>query len=525
VNHIMTGARHHLWLFLVLAFAAPVYVLWTWSDQVGQFGNDGPNYLMMALHYSPFAKAPAVFDQTAALSRFPPLYPLMLAWAGAGAGLHWVHELTTLFLMAGLVAFYVWLCVQRCSPAQAALLTLLVAALPGSWLLGLTVQSEFLYLFWSLLALTLLALHVRRPHDELLYVAALTVAAAALTRTIGIALYLPLLLAAARTQRRTGLLALAIAALPMLVWHLLHRADIGYTDALGSMYATKPLAALREQLSAELPALRKGLIGNFMTGSPPLRFGADALGAACLAATVWRALRRELEALYLAAYLAILLFWPYPEESGRFLWVILPLALVQPVLLLAGGCRAKFPSAAGGAPDARRPAMLTCALAGLILLLSLPTLSLASERYRNAPYSGVPGARGLLAWYSTREPGEAAHRSYSQAVIIDAMRRIADEIPARDCVLATRPDLVNYFGLRRSVFTPVDEIPDPYFQRELHAPGCKFVFMSTALDGRYPVLLHPLKRLGDKIRVLDYVQMPDPPPGNRSVTCILAEID
>ncbi|MBL6751695.1 MAG: hypothetical protein ISP90_14305 [Nevskia sp.] len=513
----MPAVRRHLWLFAILALVAPAYFFWTWTGQVGQFGNDGPNYLMMALHYSPYAHTLAIYDEAAAVSRFPPLYPIMLAWAGAGADLHRVHAVTTVFLMAALAVFYAWLSIQGARPAQAALLLLLTAALPGSWLLGLSVQSEYLYLFWSLLALALLSAHRRKPRTELLYAAALAVAAAALTRTIGVTLYLPLLLAARHVPRRNAVLALLVAALPMLIWHLLHRATLGYTDALGGLYGGRPLDAIRAQLAKELPALRNGFIGNFMRGSPLLRPAADALGALCLAAALWRTRRGSPEAVYIAAYLGILLFWPYPEEAERFVWELVPLLLAQPLLLLAEADRQTL--------AAQRPQLATAAAAAVILALILPALSLASDRYRNAAYSGVPDARGLLSWYGGSDLDDAVHRVFSQVVIMDAMRRIDQEIPAGDCVAAMRPDLINYFSRRRSAFLPINSIPDPYFQKILHAPGCRFVFTSTATDGRYPIPLHPMQRLGNGIRVLDYVDLLDPPPGTRNVVCILAEID
>jgi hypothetical protein len=510
--------RRHLGLLLVLCCVMPLYLLWTWSGQVGQFGNDGPNYLMMALHYSPYSHTLPLFDETAAVSRFPPLYPLMLAWAGAGGDLHWVHALTTLFLFAGLLAYYAWLLVHDAAPAQAALLVLLYAALPGSWLLGLSVQSEYLYLFWSLLALALLSAYGRSRRQELLYAAALAVSAATLTRTLGVTLYLPLLLAAWTAPRRAAVFVLVSSLLPVLAWHLLHRADTGYTDTLGSTDLSGFIGFTRDQLARELPALRDGFVGNFMRGAPFPAAPFHALGAICLLATLLRGLRLRPDAVYMLAYLLIVLFWPYPEEAQRFLWVILPLLLAQPLLLL-GQWRGKT-------LGERQPRLAACALAGALLLLAIPSLAMASDRYRNAAYSGLPAARNLISWYGgSADPGDDLHRAFSQVVIMDALRRIDEEIPADACVVAIRPDLVNYFGRRRSTFPPPDSIPDPYFRKMLRATGCHFVFMSSAADNRFPVPLYPLQRLGDKIRVLDYVDQHDPPPARLNVACMLAEID
>ena len=81
-------------------------------------------------------------------------------------------------------------------------------------------------------------------------------------------------------------------------------------------------------LARELPALRDGFALNFTRGGQLPGAPFYALGATCLLASLLRGLRLRPEAVYLLAYLLIVLFWPYPEEAQRFLWVILPLLLV-----------------------------------------------------------------------------------------------------------------------------------------------------------------------------------------------------
>jgi len=510
--------RRHASLLAVLAVAAPLYFVWTWTNEVGDIGNDAVDYLLMAAHFSPYASAGAVTDQAAAFSRFPPVYPLILSWLGAaGPDLHRAHIVTTSFLLLALVAWYAWLRRQQFAPAQAALLALAFAALPGSWQTGLNLHSEYPYLLWSVLALLFLSRYEKDRRDEDLYAAALLVAVAALTRTVGVVLFAPLLLAALRGPRRSGLLALVMAASPLLIWHLLHRPRHSYGTAVLTYYSLGSLQFLRAQISTELPALRSGFEQNFSQMAALLPF-ADFLGVLCAAAAAWRAARLRADGIYLLAYLAVLLIWPYPNVAQRLVWVVLPLFLVRPLLAWAE-LRVEL-------ARARAVAAGTAAIAGTMLLLAFPAIAQTSERFLEADDSALPGARGYEGWYAA-DPRHATHRVLSQLVIVNALRQIPELVPQGDCVISPRTDLVNYYGQRRSVFPPLNSVPDPYFMEMLRATGCHYVFMYNAADGHFPVPLHPLQRLAGHFKLLSYVDVPDPASGEAEnrVICILARLE
>ena len=53
--------------------------------------------------------------------------------------------------------------------------------------------------------------------------------------------------------------------------------------------------------------------------------------------------------------------------------------------------------------------------------------------------------------------------AFFESAFISAMQLIPSEVPEADCVLATRPDLVNYYAHRRSKPPPLNSVPDPQF--------------------------------------------------------------
>lgn len=485
-------------MIVLMALSAPLYLAWSWGDEIGQLGNDGADYMMMAHHYAHDSLDDAVYSNTAALSRFPPLYPLLLVWTHSYTDLHWAHLTTTIFLLLALVAFYLWQLGEGIPEIQAAALVLLVAFTPESWLAALSVQSEYLYLLLSFLALSLMTRFQRHGQINALYGAAIMVALAALTRTAGVALYAPLLLALYRAPRKVSLLAAGAAILPMVLWHLLHQAQLGYGSALAAAYSSGFLHGLYRQLTTELPALRQGFANNFLIGDQ-FRFIADALGLVCLLSVAHRVSRLEADGIYVAAYLLLLLIWPFPEEASRFLWVVIPIGLGQ-VLLLPG-----FKS--HGAKASQSFGITACLLMAITLVMTAPTLCHIASRYIAADKSSTPGAWGFVSWYGS--DSRKAEESVSiQVTLIDALRRIPEIVPQDGCVLSVRPEWIRYYSHRKSSFPPLNSTPEPFFHIGIHDSGCDFIFAISSITSRYPLPMFPMDRIGDEVDVASYSLLP-----------------
>jgi hypothetical protein len=509
---------------VVLTFAGAVLVSWSWSDSIGDLGTDGCYYMLMAEHYSPLVRASAAASEAAASSRFPPVYPLTLAWLGAAPDLFRAHMLTTAMLLCALLVFGLWMIGQRLRTDSAALIALCLALLPGTLNLALTINSEFLYLLISVLALTLIDIARRSGRPALLLAAALAVALASLTRTIGVCLFVPLVAVALHQRSRGALLAMLVGALPILEWHLLHRSTFGYASIFSSSYQDNVLSGLIRQTGEEFPALRRGFEANFVTEGlapalpvlPVHSVLGDLLGVACLAALGQRACGLRTEALYLVAYLCLLVVWPFPEDAKRLLWPALPLLLAQPLLVVREWprFRAKFDSEL-------QPVVLAAAA---MLTMATPAVAFAAECYRDASFTHLPGAREYVGWYRL-DRDSAADEVLTQSTEIAAIGRIQDEIPEQACVLATRPDFINYFANRRAETPPPDSVPDPEFANLLRSSRCRFVFMSNVSDKLFPHPLHPLHRLNGPLHVLDYDREMAAPPRQGYALCILAALD
>jgi hypothetical protein len=183
--------------------------------------------------------------------------------------------------------------------------------------------------------------------------------------------------------------------------------------------------------------------------------------------------------------------WPFPEEAARFLWVLLPVFLAQPLLALVE---------LRGRPAGTSSWLELCPLActASVLLLSLPAIAMAADRYRSAAFNDLPNARGYVAWYIA-DFDRAKEVAKVHIIIVNAMQAISDQVPASDCIVSVRPDLLNFYSHRHAVDPPLNSTPDPQFVAELKRSGCRYVFVTSTRDRIFPIYLHPLQRLGPHI--------------------------
>src|SRR6185295_19507419 len=139
---------------LAFAYACAVFV---WQPTLATFADDSVSYLVMAQVFSPWQPAsPAVAAAFAREAIYPPLFPAVLALAGAAHHIAWAHALTALLLAACLPFVYLlgvrWLDDRRAAAAA----VLCVALLPSLWVNAKGILSESLFCLLLLATLCVL---------------------------------------------------------------------------------------------------------------------------------------------------------------------------------------------------------------------------------------------------------------------------------------------------------------------------------------------------------------------------------
>lgn len=460
---------------LVLAFAA-ASASFVWQPTLATFADDSVSYLVMAQAFSPFqAATPAVAAAFAREAFYPPLFPAVLALAGAAHSIAWAHALVALLLAAALPFAYRlgvrWL--QGRGAALAALACIALA--PSLWVNAKGILSETL--FCLLLVSVFWALEQERRSGWTL---GLLLAAMALTRTAALPMIgvFGLWAAAQRGDLRARLRAAApaIAALAAYgLWVLVQpsHAEGDYASILsekgqGLLGAPGGIgAALAASIARQASAVAEGWAGSLLVywvEGQPLRFAlASAVGLLALAGMALRMRRGRADGWMTAAYLATLLAWPFYEQMERFLFPLVPVLILY--AYLAAG------EALGAASG--KPALAHLLLAALLLTLVLPP---AAFLYQRAHAGGRVAE--ISDWYRTPDLSRARLRSEVHLRLMDDMRAIRELTPPEARVMWVAPAYVALLADRRGVPAPDARLAPEAYREAVRASGADYVFLS-----------------------------------------------
>ena len=461
---------------LAFAYACAAFV---WQPTLATFADDSVSYLVMAQVFSPWQPAsPAVAAAFAREAFYPPLFPLILALAGAAHHVAWAHALTALLLAACLPFVYLLGVRWLESRAAAAAAVLCVAFLPSLWVNAKGILTE--PLFCLLLMATFWVLDCGERVRGRLAVIGLLMTALALTRTAAlpmIAVYALWIVARrgsapAAKLRELAPVAAAIGAYGL--WVLLRPAateDNYARIALdhGGVFlgANSPLAAIAASILRQGNAMAEGWIGSLLLywveGRPFRAVLAGAVGVLALAGVALRAREGKPDGWMIAGYLALLLAWPFYDQLGRFLFPVLPALLLY-----------AFLAAARFAAALRRPrAVGAGALAILLLTLTVPAMAFIQQR------SAAAGAfREIVDWYRTPGLEQARARAQVQLDLLADMDDIRKLTAPGDRVMWFAPSYLALLADRRGVAAPAPELAPAAYRDAVRASGADYVFLS-----------------------------------------------
>lgn len=489
-------AWRNQWTWVVLGIGylmlCTLYFHWTWSRELGDFGGDNAFYLLIAQHYSFWGDADAVTRFFSTNSLYPPLYPIVLGLFSGGTNVLAAHLTTTALLCLAFAAFFVWLRQLACTTVTAALLTLLFALLPGTYMQALSILSEGTYLLFSMLAVVAVSMHEKSSRSSWLWITAACIAATTLTRSAGItlvaafAIYLML-----HRPPRFWLYGTA-AIVPFVVWNILHQSsDVGYVSALMEKRPADLITGVLEQLRVQAFALWQGWTSSF-SDVPIATPIVSVLALLGFAGTAIRAWQRKFDGIYVVFYFSLIMAWPFPAEAARLLFVLIPFLLASTWWLARN-----VPSFNVGNT---RLSIAHVALL-ILFLLALPELLLTAQRFLQPTHTAITESRRARGWYDA-DPNIAVENIVFDDALVDAMRRISRHVPEGQCVYSIKPSLVGFYAHRVSVVPPREYLDAEVFHAALKRYDCKYLFTVGFVSPSYRTPYYPMDRLG-RVRVLE----------------------
>ena len=467
-------------LTLGFAWACAAFVR---QPGLATFADDSVSYLVMAQVFSPYqAASQAVAAAFAGEAFYPPLFPALLALAGAAHDIAWAHVLTALILAATLPVTYLlgvrWLEERR----WAALAILCLVLMPAMWVNVMGILSE--PLFCLLLAGTFCVLASRGEGDDAagtrLWPLALLMAAMMLTRTAALAMIVAYALWAL-TRRTLPLPARLRAALPAAAaiaayfgWVLLRPAATGDSYARiiaehGTAYlgAGNPLTAIGASLLRQANAVGEAWVGSvllfWVEGRPVRSLLGGAAGCLALAGLVLRLRAGKADGWMVAGYLAMFLAWPFYDQMGRFLFPVLPVLVLYAFFAVSRALRTL----------GRPPVLGHGLLATLLLSLSVPALAFIAQRAQ------APGRHSAIAdWYRTPDLAQARARAQVHLDLFADMEEIRNRTRAGDRVMWVSPSHLALLADRAGIAAPDAKLPAAAYRQAVRDSGADFVFLS-----------------------------------------------
>ncbi len=490
----------------VLASFAAYAWLAARNPHVGFLADDAL-YLLMAEMYSPYRDAiGAVFEHVRRYSHLPPFYPLLLAVAGGGPEHLAPARIATAACMAlAWLMLYVWLRQRGAARPLAVAWAMFCAWTPATLLYTVDLWSEGLYVLLVSSALVLETWLPRRPSPLPLLGLAVLVACAMETRSIGVAL-LPAMLVGLRRRGAgsvvlfvVGLVATLAAFRPLAMG-----ADApSYPALLLAHYAADPPAAMSAQLGAVARALPGAAIYDFFLLREVAGWQWPALVVLLLAALrgLWLEARTvSVTALYAAGYVAIALSWPFPEQTDRFLYPLLPVL-----------CLAVWRGTAVGG----RASWLPWLPLALAVLLAAPGLRAMGLRATTPlPDAAFDSFRSTRYWLDATRGGDPIPQIAALAAHERAGGLVAAQVPADACVYTLNVHMVLLRG-RRPAFPP-----PPARMAQGPPWGCAY-FLLSAETGRGHPAFYPLAHLRERGKGLALVRRDDADPHSPPIAILM----
>jgi hypothetical protein len=384
------------------------------------------------------------------MTRFPPLFPMLLGVFGGGSEhQHLASMISLAFSVTAPMMVWAWVHRETGSLAQATTIAAALLLYPAFFLLSLSPVSEPFAIFLSALALLLVS--GRAPQSSAWAVAALVIGVALLARTALLPLAIALLIVAIAKRaswRRCGFFA-ALAFGPLIAWTVYRRSlgATGYSSFLTREALITELGGWPDALWVQPWRLLLAVDGNWGPSAGSLAWIITLIiGFLVLVGAVIRMRRWALDAWFLAGYVAMILIWPYPFELGRFIVVVYAVCLLAAMEGWRCVTARRWPNTinqGGWAP-----------LVLLVMGASGPTLVGFAER------ASVPVDPSLLddkrESFFFEADLDATAIEHAEVFLRTRLlaRQIPDHVPAGECVYSNMPQFVALYGRRDSSSFP-----------------------------------------------------------------------
>lgn len=492
VTHIGKGL-----IFLVFIVISIIYVQWTWTGVIGQFGGDNAWYLHTAKFLSPYSLHTEATLYFAKYSPYPPLVPIILALSGGAESIYVAHLVTVLFLLGSFVLLYIWASRVIDSKMAAIGVVLVFASSSMTYMHALEILSENYYLFFCLLSLVLVEYARKREAEfRVLMLASLLAGAAVLVRSIGVSMICAFVIYIwiNHPVAWRGRLYVILFSPLLLSKSLNFKVDnsSSYVDMMSDKLSTfNSLSDVTAHFYAHIERFIYAWVNLFGVSTTG---GIIIVGVTGILSVVGLAVRikgKHLDGLYVLMYFLVILLWPFAFEAERYLYPVVAIMIVHGIYIIHITIN-------------RTKIFFLIA----ILASNAPAVAWTYGRYAEDLPDKYSAYRHTSIWY--RNKRQVDYRGIVMVqTLTEAMQAIKQVVPEDQCVYAIKPSIVGLFSERVSIQPPLQRLSDQEFSQAVEDIGCRYFITLPFPSITYSVPFYPIKRIKENVEQVFLVKHND----------------
>jgi F0F1-type ATP synthase membrane subunit c/vacuolar-type H+-ATPase subunit K len=473
------------------------------SDHLAGFSDDSATYLIMAGNLSPYDDVPESHRLSYHYDHLPPGFHVLAAVLGIHPNIELLHALILFELVIALVLFSL-LCKSLLPRNQYLIPVIMFAMSPGLWMEMLRITSEHQYMLLSL-AVILMLHKYPRSNVSTLFVIALLVGLAILTRTIGISLLMAffvhmLIRDKTKSAHRTFLILFA-CLIPAAIWNAT-KPDITYSyiSDLMDTYSKLELYQIFLMIGSSMEALGNAWIQNIALRPEAINkfqlIMAITLGLFIIPGLIIR--KGSPETLYILFYLGIAVIWPYSDEMPRFLYPVMPFLILYAYTGLTGA----FNALNWGI--ARFPAIVA-----IILSIYVPSTLAIYERYKIGYDAAKTQVTYIPELYTIHSSDKAVSTAVSWHETLNFMESLKPIHEGYGLTLTIKPQFLTFLSDIYAEKIPLYErrYEKEYFEY-IYQQNARHLLISTipvTKQGQDTNIIEVLKKIADERFSLVYM--------------------
>jgi hypothetical protein len=496
--------------FIALIFIIVISIFYLYiSSQnsiVGLVADDAM-YLLMADYFSPYYSS---LSQSSSFimeaSKFPPLYPMLLAIFGASSeNILIAHVLTTSCFIGAVIMYIFWIGKDQKNKSIGLYLALILICLPASFLMNIDLWSEHLYLLFTMCAL----FFIEKANINTKYwlIAALFIGFLPIVRLVGITFVCAFFIYLHMHKVHYRYRYILVSIFPFLIWKasaMNFILPVTYGSIVAKFYQHDIWLIIENLFFVQLQNLWDGWHECFDV-QKNIWSGVISAVVLMMALPTWflRIINKKIDSLYLLFYLMLIWLWPAPDHDMRFMFVIFPILLYYSYLSLSF----LFTKYSMGNIEG----LIKYMSMFIILATFLPTNLYAINRLFSQDLSTLEPYKNTRYWMTTSSSGSVAENSTN---IINQMFQsyifAGQIIPKDKCVYTVHPEQFMFYSRKLAFPLP---LPEDVKNNNItqYLGQCEYIHVLNTSTHPYFPGGYPTDLLGDNFDYLMMMRMSEEP--------------